>query len=363
MLTDLHKESYVPYVGAMVGSCMATRVKNTYVFQYSANGRQRSLSLRTANPVQAQQRENKFRAILKTEGEQAARAYVIGRQSSTGAIDTIGRLIDLYGRYCAVSRSAPQAYTQKRNVEAMRQVAPNDMALDKLTTQYVNKWIEKCGKETNTVNSILRKAGSLLKKRALVYYLDNFGLELTNPFMAVEKEKPTIKEYQPLTDNDRRQMMQRAAQELATPSYGCFVLALFAGLRKEEVAEARVSWYADGRLFIKAEGNWQPKSGKGRTVPFKEEHKDLLVSDDTYLVAHNSNCKALRIEAPWVNLNKWLRENYSMSGHDLRRAYGSVVAQQTNDIFMTQRLLGHSTPMVTAAYYAGLINLPDIDFS
>jgi hypothetical protein len=43
----------------------------------------------------------------------------------------------------------------------------------------------------------------------------------------------------------------------------------------------------------------------------------------------------------------------------LRKEFGSLVATQFG-LFHAQKLLGHSTPVVTAAFYAGLTSLPDV---
>jgi integrase len=43
----------------------------------------------------------------------------------------------------------------------------------------------------------------------------------------------------------------------------------------------------------------------------------------------------------------------------LRKEFGAYVATSFG-IFAAQRLLGHSSPAVTDAFYAGLVNLPEL---
>lgn len=47
-------------------------------------------------------------------------------------------------------------------------------------------------------------------------------------------------------------------------------------------------------------------------------------------------------------------------GHcQLRKEFGSVLASNFG-LFATQNLLGHTDPKVTAKYYAGLVDLPEL---
>lgn len=47
----------------------------------------------------------------------------------------------------------------------------------------------------------------------------------------------------------------------------------------------------------------------------------------------------------------------SIPCHRLRKEFGSAVTT-TFGLFAAQKILGHSSPLVTEAHYAGLTNLP-----
>jgi integrase len=62
-------------------------------------------------------------------------------------------------------------------------------------------------------------------------------------------------------------------------------------------------------------------------------------------------------------LARWLRLQGIHDGkpcHVLRKQFGSYVAT-TFGLYHAQKFLGHSSPKVTSDYYAGLVDLPEIN--
>jgi integrase len=65
-------------------------------------------------------------------------------------------------------------------------------------------------------------------------------------------------------------------------------------------------------------------------------------------------------------VNLWLRQRgveadskFGKPLHRLRKQFGSELATR-HGIFVTQKLLGHSTPTITAKHYAALTELPTL---
>jgi integrase len=65
-------------------------------------------------------------------------------------------------------------------------------------------------------------------------------------------------------------------------------------------------------------------------------------------------------------VNLWLRERgveaeakFGKPLHRLRKQFGSELAT-SHGIYVTQKLLGHSSPTITAKHYAALTELPNL---
>ncbi len=166
-------------------------------------------------------------------------------------------------------------------------------------------------------------------------------------------------------------------------SYAAIVLALACGLRANEIDKSRWSWFSfnDGGecfLSVTEEDDFKPKGGSARIIKVPHSVYDALVlarrekkspyilggerrTSDTIENAESYRCaKALHIAIVW------LRERGIESGkmrgnplHRLRKQFGSEVATHYG-LFSAQKLLGHSSPTVTAKYYAAQTELPEL---
>ncbi|HZR18878.1 MAG TPA: hypothetical protein VFE51_16445 [Verrucomicrobiae bacterium] len=135
---------------------------------------------------------------------------------------------------------------------------------------------------------------------------------------------------------------------------------------------------AKGRRYIEIKKTpyFTPKSKRRRVLPVEPVIWDTVhkyhKEGDVFIVPGNPpkvytpetepNNLHYRCECHHRTLVAWLR----MKGieddkpcHLLRKEFGSYVATSFG-IFVAQRLLGHSSPAVTDAFYAGLIDLPEL---
>lgn len=165
-------------------------------------------------------------------------------------------------------------------------------------------------------------------------------------------------------------------------AYCAILLGLGLGLRANEIDKARWSWVkfkANGEaiLEINAEDDFKPKGGSLRFIGIpKELHEELTKcrrdAASPYILggmpsqAVEKNGYGYRRRDILRAVNQWLRdrgvETAERRGnplHRLRKQFGSEVATAFG-LFAAQKLLGHTSPMVTAKYYAAQTSLPDL---
>ena len=171
----------------------------------------------------------------------------------------------------------------------------------------------------------------------------------------------------PKVDNERQRYLtleeeNKLLEELKTISIQSYYMALAsldAGLRFGEIAS--LTWacvdFHSGVLRI-----LNTKSGRDRHVPMTERLKSTLNSlydeKSTGLVFPNADGKqwseapkAFRNALKKTGLNdRVTNPKLKVSFHSLRHTYASRMVQAGIDLYRVQRLLGHSTPVMTQRY-------------
>jgi integrase len=146
---------------------------------------------------------------------------------------------------------------------------------------------------------------------------------------------------------------------LAPKAHAAFVMAVTGGLRVGEILGYKQAWVngcdyklipAEPVLTIPGSENlFQTKSRKSRTIPLGKAFLE-------------SACEGIT-ESDIRTLNKWMKDKVGWTtqkgAHELRKLYGAQVATGYG-LYVAQRLLGHSDPSVTAAYYADLCEVPRV---
>jgi len=134
--------------------------------------------------------------------------------------------------------------------------------------------------------------------------------------------------------------------------------------------------YPPGPRTIKTE-YFTPKGKRRRVIPVEEvlwealqqarqEGSPFVVPGKTPKIYTRKTTPTnipYRCERHHRTLIAWLRKKGitdSKPCHLLRKEFGSYVARSFG-LFAAQRLLGHSSPNVTEAFYAGLTNLPELN--
>ena len=163
-------------------------------------------------------------------------------------------------------------------------------------------------------------------------------------------------------------------------AYCAILLGLGLGLRANEIDKARWAWIkydakGDSFLEIGEEEDFKPKGGSLRVVRIpKELHDELSKArqdmTSPYIIGGQTSLSVAkagygyRCREIMRTVTSWLRnrgvESDAVRGnplHRLRKQFGSEVATGFG-LFAAQKLLGHSSPMVTAKYYAAQTELP-----
>jgi integrase len=167
-----------------------------------------------------------------------------------------------------------------------------------------------------------------------------------------------------LMQSAMRDLRESAPEQLAA-------LLLFAGcgLRKSEADAARWCWLnpEQATLTVKADATFAPKTHASEAPVYVDPGfaaalLSLRPADapaDAYILAPNAAALPVstftRYRAAHVldKLTTWLKAhgvNTRTPLHDLRREFGSFIAQ-TADIFTASRQLRHSSIQVTASFY------------
>jgi hypothetical protein len=280
---------------------------------------------------------------------------------------------------------------------------------------------ESCIK--NTYNMHLRGAASLYSPQMLEEYKGD-GIELISPFAGQRLRRIEIKPYTPLPrelldtiwresiklrDGDpkaptpppqdkggrlksgeqprpprgkRRRWREPDWQKPHPEAYTILLLELGLGLRREESDKAQWEWlFTDQKqrhyIEVRKTEFFTPKGKRRRVIPvelllwdaihagYRDESPFIVPGNAPKKYTRGTEPKELvyRCERHHRILLAWLRKmgiTDSKPCHLLRKEFGSYVATAFG-LFVSQRLLGHSAPSVTEAFYAGLTNLPELN--
>jgi integrase len=253
-----------------------------------------------------------------------------------------------------------------------------------------------------SVNSWLRNAAAMFSSHALKAYRQ-LGLQIENPFAGEKLRRVKIKGYSPLDrsifdriwndsvllrDGDPSAPAPTSSRRRASPdfrkphpeAYLLLLLELGLGMRRNEADKAQWDWiFANeaGRHFleIRATPHFVPKGKERRVIPLDKslfealkKHKGnspfIVPGPSPRLYAAASSPKNLTYRCGQHHraLATWLRSRGVSDAkpcHLLRKEFGSYVAT-SHGLFHAQKFLGHTSPSVTADYYASLVDLPEL---
>lgn len=248
-------------------------------------------------------------------------------------------------------RAAPMSDAEKAKVMAVRST--------ELNAALVRRYKETCGTADYSIGSALAGAKSVFANQD--EWLDFNLPDLSefkraskdakqkydpNSFQHIDKEVLSAMERDSRTD----QVIRRA-----------FICCRYLGMTPKEVSYARKSWIEDrpqGPTMCIRERRDQAftlKTGgaRERDITLAPWMAEELRSADDYLMPYKT--PFLRYNFMLRNFNTWLRRyipDRTGAAYELRKQAGSDWLEATGKISLVQHLLGHSSPVTTARWYA-----------
>ncbi len=280
-----------------------------------------------------------------------------------------------------ISLNGADKYTGGRKPSKWRQlvekvplnaIKPEDVL--EWRTKYVGRFPVGSEKRTHvehTANSFVRNARSLFAKRILKRVranCPNLMLPAPLPFEGVDLLPERESDFFYTSEVDVRKLIEDAFRELTGNRLIIFILALGAGLRRNEIDKLPMSHLdlQKGVVPIAPTQFNRLKSdssvGKIQLEPrFVEKLRELLANHqgDFVLTSHiaprlNTGQRHYRCSKDFMVLNGWLKSkgiaHSSSRIHTLRKEFGSHLAQRRG-IFAASAGLRHSTIGVTRKFY------------
>lgn len=329
---------------------------------------------------------------------------------------TVAEFSALYRSFSSSFDRPASRPTRERYIRSLERIAKrasvgrvsqlNEQAVDLFKRRYMQDARDAGRNEESlrtSLNGILRNAAALFSGQALQCYR-RAGLQVVNPFSGSQMKGIRLKSYSPLPrdlvdsiwknavklrDGDKKAdppqegLRPRDTFDFRVPNrdaYTLLLLELGLGLRRNEADKAEWSWFFDdakGRRFIEVRETafFLPKSKQSRVVPVEEALWKALQdvkSNERFVVDGPSPIPRIpekelksavyRCDMAHRTLVAWLKKmgvDDPKPCHRLRKEFGSYVSTVFG-LYHAQKFLGHSSPNVTAQYYAGLTELPSI---
>ncbi|MEX2578808.1 MAG: tyrosine-type recombinase/integrase [Verrucomicrobiales bacterium] len=387
-----------------------------YSMRLMHKGKRRRFSTGHTSIKDAKAKAKAIMADIQSRGFEEATRIHSKRRDQIPLNPTIEEFTELYRTVCSEFDRPPSRATRERYIRSLERIAESTgvrriASLDERKVDEFKRRYLANGRKAKrvdqsiriTLNGILRNAASLFSTQALQSFRRK-GLELENPFRGAQIRGIKIKPYSPLpreivetiwkdsaklrdgdpdADPPPEEVRPRDAIDFRQPhrdSYALLLLELGLGLRRNEADKARWDWFSKdgaGRRFIEVreDPHFRPKSGESRVIPVDNALWEALVEvkENEEFVVDGHAPEELRPEKDKKSATyrcdqahrvfvAWLRKmgvDDPKPCHRLRKEFGSFVST-TFGLFYAQRFLGHSSPSVTSAYYAGLTDFPQL---
>jgi integrase len=322
-------------------------------FRYTRDGKRQAISLRTPDQVEAIKRAQEILA----QGLIAAEAYTPSEPAARKR--EIHGLID---QYLEESQSRTKEPLRKVTADTRRYILKRfvtDTGINRaseITGSKIHQWLvqlKRDGKSKDTLWTYGERVRNFVK----------FLIPKYAPSAALEGF--TVPD-QPSTG--RRNWVRKAeVTKLIDAAEGDPVLqfALYcgfdAGLRRNEISEARVEWFdlENNLLHVAEHENFVPKDRDNRTIPLTDRFAKFLKGylagrkNGQYVLAPEKTVKA---ESKYrYDTGKRVRSHFERckvhsSFHDMRRSFGSNRASEGTSIYKIAAWLGDKIEVVQRSY-------------
>lgn len=162
-----------------------------------------------------------------------------------------------------------------------------------------------------------------------------------NPASVIKMEKEKANRLRYLSNEEIALLLGNCSPRI----YPVVVFALLTGMRRGEILNLK---WEDINLEHKIIYLTETKSGLPREIPIMDKLYDLL--------APLRKASGFIFDVPKITLRRHFDAALKQAGianfrfHDLRHTFASHFAMVTHDLYTLQRILGHSTPLLTQRY-------------
>lgn len=371
------------------------RVAKDWAAKIQRAGRRETFSLGTPNRTAAAARARDLYVLLQSSGWDAAIARFKPQSNWSGSVaTTVGEFLNAVEANWSGKRKTLHDYGR-----AFRKIVADIFRIDGGTAKYdyrtggreawiakidriklreiapekIQRWkvdfLRRAGTDPQkrrcasiSANSLMRQAKSLFAPAVLKF----INLDISSsPFAGVAYEPRRSMRYQSSFDLER--VIREAQDELPREEFKIFLLAVMAGLRRNEID--KLEWSAfdweKGMISIRATQYFSPKSEDSTgDVEVDHEVMDLFRGFSTHAPGNfvvESSVQArpeaayshYRCQKLFKSLACWLRE-HGVTGnrplHALRKEYGSQVCAK-HGIFAASRALRHADIAITSQHY------------
>ena len=340
--------------------------KNNYTAIESINGKRVWFATKTPNKRLAEKRAKAYFQALREENLAAAEKLMNRNPSSI----TISDLLDLYEKLATV-----KADTRTKNIAKLKLIlketeTPLTSQVNALTGRIISRFERqrhKAAKDVpslhtakRTVAATVRQARSVFAKRMLQLYADEgFNIDVSDFTSRSVEQGPSVRYKAPKDGLAAKTLAaSKKLREDDPEAYKAFICEYFAGMRKNEVAHAKVSWLGDHSIHIQPDGDFDTKNSYDREVYLAPDIWATLmelVGDQTDYILKGT--KTERTDKVFRRLNAWLTDqgwtHTNKRGHELRKVYGSTVSKIAG-IQAAQQLLGHMDIKTTDRFYSDI---------
>lgn len=275
----------------------------------------------------------------------------------------MNKLISQFLHYLSVGRGfsprTTEAYQHDLNkfVEFLETVDKTDIAL--ITKEDVRQFLS----ERANTNSAITRARKLSSIKSFFKYLEREGIIATNPVSGIEAPKLSQKEPSYLTETEYRNLIAVVKRE-AAPFYmyrdsAIIILLLGTGIRLSELVGLtldRINLERSGRS-IKVKG----KGDKERIIPLTDEVVSALeqylkgrpdVPSNHLFISRLGG--ELHARSVYGLVKKYLKatgiRKDKAAVHSLRHTFGASMLKSGANLFVIQKLLGHTRLETTGRY-------------
>lgn len=320
----------------------------TFVLRYSRGGRSRWFTIGRTNamtPEQARREAIRLRGIVASGTDPAA------ERAQARAIPTFREFAERYLAEHSALKKKPRSYREDQ-LKVARYILPRlgNFRLSEIATADVQRLHNQLRHIPTTANRVLAIVMTMMNFAERWGYLPSGS----NPTRYVEKF-PEARRERLLSPDELGRLgdaLREAAREGANPSaIACIQLLVLTGCRLGEILNLR--WE---HVDVTAGCLRLPDSKTGaKVVPLGAPAVDLLRTMPR-LAGNPFVCPGVNRGSAFVGIGKPWRDIRSRAGladlriHDLRHAFASTGLQVGESLAVIGRLLGHSTPTMTARY-------------